>query len=132
MNYQNTSASVILLLDGQSANKNEFIKEWLDESPFVINQPDDFFEVLEDLSDFTVRSRPQIFLVEVDSLKNDYVNIRNMMRTFSDDKDFPIFALSDSGKVVNDKRCFEGNLAEVKAQLIKVLPNTFAKTAPAV
>lgn len=132
MKHRKTPATIILLLDEHSASNNKFIKEWLGKSSFVINETNDVFQILEDLSDFTTRSRPNVVLLTVDSLEQDYFTIQNMMQTFSDSDDFPILALSDSGKVVNDKNCFEGNLAEVKAQITKVLPKTFAKPAPIV
>lgn len=133
MQHDKTPATVILLLDGKSNQGNEFMKEWLDESPFVTNESTDFFDLLEDLSDFTMGLRPDVVLFEAKSLKNDYFLLRQMMKSYTENDEFPILALSDSGKVVNDNFCFEGNFAEVKAQLTKVLPRTLAAAAaPAV
>lgn len=129
MQHAKTPATVILLLDGKSIQGNEFIKEWLDESPFITNESTDFFDLLEDLSDFTMQSRPDVVLFEAKSLKNDYFLLRQMMKSYTEDDEFPILALSDSGNVVNDNFCFEGNFAEVKAQLTKVLPRTLAAAA---
>jgi DNA-binding response OmpR family regulator len=133
MHHDKTNSTVILLLDGKSNQSNEFMKEWLDESPFVTNESTDFFDLLEDLSDFTMGLRPDVVLFEAKSLKNDYFLLRQMMKSYTENDEFPILALSDSGKVVNDKLCFEGNFAEVKAQLTKVFPKTLAAAAaPAV
>lgn len=133
MNHDKTPATVILLLDGKSNQGNDFMKEWLDESPFITNESTNFFDLLEDLSDFTMRSRPDVVLFEAKSLKSDYFLLRQMMKSYTENDEFPILALSDSGKVVNDKLCFEGNFAEVKAQLTKVLPRVLTvSAAPAV
>lgn len=126
MKQERAPQTVILLVDGNAAGNNAFIKDWLEKSPFMTNETTDIFQALEEISDFTVQARPDVVLVEVDSLKNDFANIRNLMHAFSCKDDFPIMALSDSGSVINDKECFEGNLAEVKEQIVQMLPRSAA------
>lgn len=124
MKREEAHKTVILLIDGKLTSNDNYIKEWLEESPFMTNETTDIFQALEDITDFTVRARPDVVVLPVESLKQDYFTIREMMQAFSGNEDFPIFALSDCGKVVNDKECFEGNLAEVKAAIEKVFPKT--------
>jgi hypothetical protein len=129
MNRQKTPhQTAIVLLDKKSAD-NVFIKDWFEKSPFMTNEIANIFQVLEDISDFTVRSRPDIILVEVDSLQQDFVTIQRMIDFLAGEKNFPIFALSESGKVVNDTECFEGNLAEVRAQIEKLNAKSTALNA---
>jgi len=131
MKKERTPRTLILLVDGKASVNNIFMKEWLEKSPFMTNETTNIFQALEEISDFTTPLRPDVVLVEVDSLKQDFDNIRNLMYAFSCAADFPILALSDSGKIVNDKECFEGNLAEVQAQITKVLP-PHTKAAPVI
>lgn len=130
MKQERAPRTLILLVDGKASVNNIFIKEWLEQSPFMTNETTNIFQALEEISDFTTPLRPDVVLVEVDSLKQDFDQIRNLMHAFSCAGDFPILALSDSGKIINDKECFEGNLAEMQAHITEVLPKN-AKAAPA-
>lgn len=114
--------TIILLLDGNSATDNNHIKEWLKKSRFLTNETTDIFQALEEISDFTVRSRPDVVLLEVNSLKEEFSLIQKMMQSLSGKCEYPIFALTDTGKIINDNKCFEGNLDQVKARLDKMIP----------
>lgn len=123
---KSVNQTAIILLDGKFTEDNEIIKNWFKQSRFLTNETNDIFEVIEEISDFTVVSRPDVVLLEVDSLKDDFFIIRNMMRDFSEGFSFPIFALN-AGNSINEGECFEGNFFEVRTQLDKVFPqNTYA------
>lgn len=124
MKSEKARQTAILLIDGKITADHGFIKEWLEAGSFMTNETADIFQALEDITDFTMRSRPDVVVLEVGSLERDFFTVRDLMHDFSLNEDFPILALSDCGKVVNDADCFEGNLAEVKAQLTKVFPET--------
>lgn len=114
--------SVILLLDGNAAEDNQFVKQWLSKSRFLIGESSDIFQALEEISDFTVFSHPDVILLEVNSLAEDFPFVREMVQTLFDHRQLPIFALSESGRTVNHKDCFEGNLTQLMAQLEKIIP----------
>ena len=122
MKQEYTHLPVILLLDGNTVDK-EFIKNWFKKSRFSTSETIDIFQALEELSDFTVRCRPDVILLEVSSMTEDFFAVKKMVQTSSGECEFPIFALSDSGKIINHKECFEGNLAQLKTQLNKIIPN---------
>lgn len=122
MNREIIHRTVILLLETNSEMDNGSIKNWFKKSRFLTNETADVFEALEEISDFTVRFRPDVVLLEVNSLKEDFDRIRKMIQTPSGKCEFPIFALSDSGNIINDKECFEGNLAQIKTELDKMIP----------
>lgn len=121
-----TYQSVILLLDAEAENIR-FIKEWFKKSRFLTCETTDIFQVLEEISDFTVRRRPDVVLLEVNSLSDDFLVVNSIVQTSFDANELLIFALSESGKTINHKECFEGNLSEVKAKLDQIIP----KSAPA-
>ena len=116
-----THLPVILLLDGNAID-NDCVKEWFKTSRFLTSETVDIFQALEEISDFTVRCRPDVVLLEVNSLTEDFFTVRKMVQTSSGECGFPIFALSDSGKIINHKECFEGNLTQLKTQLNKMIP----------
>jgi len=113
--------SVILLLDGSAAD-NRFVKQWFKKSRFSTGEATDIFQALEEISDFTICRSPDVILLEVDSVANDFFVVREMVQTLSVNNQMPIFALSASGKVVNHKDCFEGNLTQINTQLEKIIP----------
>lgn len=113
--------SVIILLDGSAAD-NRFVKQWFRKSRFVIGETTDIFQALEEISDFTVCRSPDVILLEVNSLSEDFLIVRETVKTLFAHSCLPIFALSKSGKVVNHKDCFEGNLTQLQTQLEKMFP----------
>jgi hypothetical protein len=122
MNREIIHRTVILLLEENSETDICFVKEWFKKSRFLTNETSDVFDALEEISDFTTRSRPDVVLLEVESLRDDFIKLKKMIQTASGKCEFPVFALSESGKIINDNECFEGNLAQVKARLDQMIP----------
>lgn len=112
--------TAIVLLEEKNDN-HFFIKKWLSEKSLKTNEFIDLVEVMEEMSDFTNRSRPDVILLKVKSLKQDFYKLKKMMRFFGGNTTFPVFAVSESEKVINDAYCFEGNLVEIKFQIEKLL-----------
>lgn len=122
MNREIIHRTIILLLESNSEKNVCFVKDWLKNKRILTNETNDIFEALEEISDFTTRLRPDVILLQVQSLREDFAKLKKMIQTPSGKCEFPVFALSDSGKVINDKECFEGNLAQVKARLDLMIP----------
>jgi hypothetical protein len=130
MRYENTHQSVILLLDGNTSADNKFIKNWFQESRFLTSEATDIFQALEEIADFTTPQRPQVILLEVLSIPDDFQTIKRVTQTFAGHTGLPIFAFSENGKIVNDRECFEGNLAQLTEKLDGLIP-IFNKTRQA-
>lgn len=122
MRYENTHQSVILLLDGSISADNKFVKRWFQESRFLTCEAADIFHALEEISDFTMSQRPDVVLLEVSSIPDDFQIIKRLTETFAGQAELPIFAFSENGKIVNDHECFEGNLAQLEAKLNVMIP----------
>jgi len=122
MRYENAHRTVILLLDGNPAADNKFIKRWFQKSRFLTCEADDIFHALEEISDFTIRQRPDVILLEVESMKDGFQLAKRMTQTLSGQGETPIFAFSASGKVLGDCECFDGNLARLEAKLNFMIP----------
>jgi hypothetical protein len=123
--------SVILLLDSNTSADNEFIKNWFQESRFLTSEANDIFQALEVIADFTMPQRPDVILLEVSSIPDDFQDIKKVTQTFAGHSGLPIFAFSENGKIVNDKECFEGNLAQLKEKLDGLIP-AFNETRQAI
>ena len=118
---EHSHAPVILLLDGKANLVNGPIKSWFRESRYSTCEAHDLLSILEDLSDFTVRERPDVFLLEVDSLLDDLCSIKQFMQSTSADSQIPIFAVAPNDKSKHDD-CFVGSLQQVKDKLDSVIP----------
>jgi hypothetical protein len=127
MRYETTHQPVILLLDGSPAADNKFIKRWFEKSRFSTSEATDVFQALEEISDFTMSQRPDVILLEVESLTDGYQLVKTMTHAVAGPQEPQIFAFSESGKIINDGECFEGNLAQLEAQLNRLLP-VYGKT----
>lgn len=122
MRHETTHQPVILLIDGSPTADNKFIKRWFEKSRFLTCEKSDIFEVLEEISDFTTFQRPDVILLEVESLTDGYQIIKTLTHSAAGQNEPPIFAFSESGTVINDCECFEGNLAQLAAKLDGMIP----------
>src|SRR5689334_17581193 len=122
MMHETTHQPVILLLDGSPSADNKFIKRWFQKSRFLTCEATDIFEAIEEISDFTNYQRPDVVLLEVASLTDDFQVIKRMTQTQTGPSELLIFAFSEGAKVVDDCDCFEGNLAQLEARLNRMIP----------
>jgi hypothetical protein len=102
------------------ANRSS-VRNWLRSSRFSTSEARNLIELMEDLSDFTLRERPDVFLLEVDCLSDDIKAIKQFVQSPGPDADISIFALSsDPRKRADD--CFVGDLEQVAARLETMIP----------
>lgn len=123
MNRKNTCSAAILLLNTISKTENGAIKKWFEKSRFLTSEAADIFEALEIISDFTIKQSPEVVLLDVDSFAVDFPFITKMVSAMTLDGEISILALSESGKTVVHRNYFEGNFAQVKTELDKIMPN---------
>lgn len=122
MRHETTHQPVILLIDGSPTADNKFIKRWFEKSRFLTCEKSDIFEVLEEMSDFTTLERPDVILLEVESMTDGFQIIKTLTHSVDGQNEPPIFAFTESGKVIDDCECFEGNLAQLAAKLDGMIP----------
>jgi len=79
---RNTRTMVLLL---ESSNNGFDIGRWLGEKGFVTWRANDVNHALEELSDFTVRRRPDVVLLEVPELSQRFDALRNAFHQSSGD-----------------------------------------------
>lgn len=98
------------------------LKKWLEESRFLTSEAADIFQVLEEISDFTVSCSPDVILLEVRSLNEDFSAVREAVQNLSGKDNLPIFALSDKEKNINCDGCFQGDFTKLTAELNRIIP----------
>lgn len=118
---EHSHAPVILLLDGRAKLVNGPIKSWFRRSRFSTCEARDLLSILEDLADFTVRERPDVFLLEVDSISDDLCSIKQFVQATTSDCRMPVLAIAPGDKTKHDD-CFVGSLQQVKEKLNNVIP----------
>ena len=114
--------TVILLINNEIEEKNNFVRKWFEKSRFQTIEAENIFQAIEDNHDFTTSQRPQIILLKVHSLTDDFQQVRRITQYFSDGKEISIMALSGSHKIINHRDCFEGTLSEIKLKLDELIP----------
>ena len=64
---------VILLIDKEETADGFTLKQWLEENEYITREVSDVFEVIEEISDFTVRQCPDVILLEVETASQSLV-----------------------------------------------------------
>lgn len=72
MTNKNGQQPVILLISREEREEC-FFKQWLEENASSVCEANDIFQVIEEISDFTVRECPGVILLEVESASQDSV-----------------------------------------------------------
>ena len=120
MEKAKTNQPVIFLCEKMAGNYQ--LKKWFEESRFLTSEATDIFQALETISDFTVSHSPDVILLEVSSLTEDFLTIREAIHALSGEGNLPIFALSEKDETINDDECFEGDFTKLTAELDRVIP----------
>jgi hypothetical protein len=92
--HNHSRKTLLLLLDGSS--KKGSVRIWLTNSGFVTWEAKDVRHALEEISDFTVKQRPDVVLLEVPALPDCFDTFRSTFEISADGNQFSVLALSDS------------------------------------
>jgi hypothetical protein len=84
----------VVLLISKEEREECFFKQWLEENEPHVCEADDFFQIIEEINDFTQRRRPDVFLLEVESASRD--SLREMLYFSSDENEIQIIAYSET------------------------------------
>ena len=87
--------TLLLLLDGGSPIKGT-VRMWLTDRGLITWEASDVGHAIEELSDFTVRRRPDVVLLEVSALSESFDTFRSTFEFSADGNDVSVLALSDS------------------------------------
>lgn len=122
MRYESHDRSVIMLVDGESKAQCSSARNWLNKSRFSVRQAKDLSEALEQISDFTTGGRPDVVMLEMDSVSQQFDGIERVIHMFSAIDETPVFVLSQKERAVNRGKCFEGDLAQISEELNRMFP----------
>lgn len=108
---------VIVLMDKDSSNDQAMIRQWFEDSRFATCEVSNVFDALEQLSDFTIKSRPDVVLLDVDSCEDELPLLREV-------SDLPVMALSGKAASRNSSgaKSYYGSFGQVVSQLDEMIP----------
>lgn len=115
------SKQPVILIVGEYDNEYGFIKNWLESNNFLTRETADVFEMLDEISDFTVRRCPDVFMLQVDAKFNDFNEINNLVQTFSDSSDILVTHVLNEEKSA-DGRNSSQRFPKTEAKLNALLP----------
>jgi hypothetical protein len=112
----------VILVVGECGKEYGFIKNWLESNNYSTRETADVFEVLDEISDFTLRQCPDVFMLQVNSRFSDFDfnKINDLVRTFSDSSNILVASVSceeKSADGVNISQQFSKTEANLNALL---------------
>ena len=113
-----TSNMSIILVDKRNMASGT-VDEWLRNGGFETLWADDLGHAIEALSDFTVRMRPDIVLLEVPSLAKNFDSLHSAFQLSSQNDDVVVLALSDEKAPAKKRAYFANDLAQLKTAINK-------------
>src|SRR5258706_108314 len=114
------SRMCVLLLDSDTTSKH-CLCDWLDDNGFVTWHANDVRHALEELTDFTVRRRPDIVLLEVSSLPERFETLQSMIRSSSRSDDVGVVGFSDGESSPPRENFFARDLDQLKSLICQQL-----------
>jgi hypothetical protein len=100
---------VIVLLDREVLGERTEIREWFEHSRFSMCEATNLFEALEQLSDFTIESRPDVVLLNVDCSDDEMSMVENVSQV-------PVVAFGTG-------RYFNANMGRMATRLNELIPH---------
>jgi CheY-like chemotaxis protein len=111
----------VILLLGERTRGSDSIDRWLAESRYSVIEAADVFQALEQISDFTLRDRPDVVFMHVDPMANGLEFVQTIVTTAADEPDVPIIDFADGPKA-RDAAEFEKALAGLACRLDEFIP----------
>ena len=111
----------VILLLGERTRGSDLVDRWLAESRYSAIEAADVFQALEQISDFTLRDRPDVVFMHVDSIANGLDFVQTIVTTSADEPDVPIIDFAD-GPVARNADEFEKALAGLACRLDEFIP----------
>lgn len=109
---------VVLLIGKEEADDYCSFKQWLDENEFVTREANDIFQVIEEISDFTVRRCPDVILLEAETDSHGF--IEKVFQNSTESNRIEVMPFVETGDRAQSSTA---NLSRLKARFNEMLPN---------
>ena len=118
-----SNVPVIVLLEDSTSSNAQFLREWLLESRYESREASDVFAALEEMSDFTMPSRPDVILLNAGSSVDECSFIREMVRTSPGEPGPSIISMSAGRDLANQSDFCAGDFSQFRARLESLIPD---------
>ena len=126
MNSLHQHSPVILLLGKQSCG-GDTVDRWLEASRYRTWEASDVFQLLDQVSDFTVRNRPDVVFMHVGATIEEQDFARNLIEAGTGETGFRVIDLTASTS--KSERDLNITLSTLKYQLDQFIPQHNASTS---
>lgn len=118
---RNKSKQPVILVVEEFGKEYSFIKNWLESNNLSTRETADIFEVLDEISDFTMRGCPDVFMLRGNSDTSDFAKINELIQAFSDSSDILVTCVSSEEKSADGVSVLQ-KLSKTEAKLNALLP----------
>lgn len=120
--------SPVILLLGERSSAQDSVEVWLAESRYSALEAADVFHVLEAVSDFTLRNRPDVIFLHVDRVATDLEFMQTLVGTAVGEPDVPIIDFAGEPRSQNEEG-FDKAIAGLVCRLDEFIPMQSAAKA---
>lgn len=113
MMKESSSTTFILLLDGGSASRGR-VRRWLTDCGFITWEARDVGHAIEEVSDFTVKTRPDVVLLEVPTMPECFDTFRSTFPVPPEGNQLSVLALSKNESRREIKPYVANSLAQLR------------------
>jgi hypothetical protein len=106
-------------MDEETSVDHPMIREWFERSRFSTYEAESVFDALEEITDFTCDTVPDVVLVDVDSAEKNVP----IFRAGSSGAELPIMAIGDDETCDVSKNFFHADLGNLALHLDKLIPH---------
>lgn len=120
--------SPVILLLGERTKGQYSVDDWLAASRYSACEAADVFHVLEQVSDFTQRDRPDVIFLHLDSVFRDREFLETLIATSVNEPNVPIIDFADAPGST-ERETFEKAIAGLTCKLDEYIPKRTAARA---
>jgi DNA-binding response OmpR family regulator len=113
--------TMVLLVDTDS-NMDGAARKWLEENGYVSWLAHDVCQLFEELSDFTVRTHPDVVLMAVSSLPECFEALQHSIRLSANKSDLKVVGLCGKRNKLSRRRYFASDLDQLQTIMHREVP----------
>ena len=124
----NTRHSPVILLLAKQALTDDPLDRWLEESRYRAWEAADVFQLLDQVSDFTVRKRPDVVFLHMCGTNEELAFARSLIQAGTIDAGVPVIDLA-SASTAKEEQDVDGTISVLATQLDQYIPRENAATS---
>jgi hypothetical protein len=124
----NTHHSPVILLLSKQALADDPLDRWLEESRYRTWEAADVFQLLDQVSDFTVRKRPDVVFLHMCGTTEELAFVRSLIQAGTIDSGIPVIDLAKVS-TAKEEQDVDGTISDLATQLDHYIPRENAATS---